>query len=103
MAAGGKLDTSLDCLSSVQPVRGRLECAVINKAGAPVYVEYAHTPDGLDDAIKALRAHTKGRLIVVFGAGGDRDNGKRPEMGKVAVDLDDNGNVTDEKIGRAKV
>src|SRR3546814_1060680 len=87
MAAGGKLDTILDCLSRVQPVRGRLECAVINKAGAPVYVDYAPTPDGLDAAIKALRPHTKGRLIAVFGAGGDRDTGKRPEKGTVGVGL----------------
>src|SRR3546814_15238683 len=72
MAAGGKLDTILDCLSRVQPVRGRLECAVINKAGAPVYVDYAHTPDGLDAAIKALRPHTQGPTIVVFGEGADR-------------------------------
>src|SRR3546814_18845478 len=61
-----------------------------------VYVDYAHTPDGLDAAIKALRPHTKGRLIVVFGAGGDRDTGKRPEMGKVAVDLADHVIVTDD-------
>jgi UDP-N-acetylmuramoyl-L-alanyl-D-glutamate--2,6-diaminopimelate ligase len=65
-------------------VRGRLERAVLRKAGAPVYVDYAHTPDGLRAAIAALRPHTKGRLIVVFGAGGDRDAGKRPLMGKVA-------------------
>src|SRR3546814_20618111 len=85
MWAGCQLDTFLGCLSRVQPVRVLLECAIINKAGAPVYVDYAHTPDGLDTAIKALRPHTKGRLIVVFGAGGDRDTGKRPEMGKVEI------------------
>src|SRR3546814_4307074 len=76
MAAGGKLDTILDCLSRVQPVRGRLECAVINKAGAPVYADYAPTPAGLGAATQAPRRHTNGRLIVVGGAGGDRDTGK---------------------------
>src|SRR3546814_12468887 len=58
--------------------------------------DLAHTPDGLDAAIKALRPHAKGRLIVVVGAGGDRDTGKRPEMGKVAVDLADHVIVTDD-------
>jgi UDP-N-acetylmuramoyl-L-alanyl-D-glutamate--2,6-diaminopimelate ligase len=72
-------------LSRLQPVRGRLERAAISRSGAPVYVDYAHTPDGLEAAIAALRPHTKGRLILVFGAGGDRDNGKRPLMGEVAV------------------
>ena len=60
-------------LARVQPVRGRLERAVISRAGAPVYVDYAHTPDALEAAIAALRPHVKGRLITVFGAGGDRD------------------------------
>jgi UDP-N-acetylmuramoyl-L-alanyl-D-glutamate--2,6-diaminopimelate ligase len=96
LAAGGRLEDVLGFLTRVQPVRGRLERAVITRAGAPVYVDYAHTPDGLDAAIQALRPHTKGRLIVVFGAGGDRDTGKRPEMGKVAVDLADDVIVTDD-------
>jgi UDP-N-acetylmuramoyl-L-alanyl-D-glutamate--2,6-diaminopimelate ligase len=96
LATGGRLEDVLGFLTRVQPVRGRLERAVITRAGAPVYVDYAHTPDGLDAAIQALRPHTKGRLIVVFGAGGDRDTGKRPEMGKVAVDLADDVIVTDD-------
>src|SRR3546814_17833397 len=57
----------------------------ITRAGAPVYVDYAHTPDGLEAALDALRPHATGRLILVFGAGGDRDQAKRPEMGKVAA------------------
>jgi UDP-N-acetylmuramoyl-L-alanyl-D-glutamate--2,6-diaminopimelate ligase len=80
----------------VQPVRGRLERAAISRAGAPIYVDYAHTPDGLQAAIEALRPHTAGRLIVAFGAGGDRDTGKRPEMGAVATRLADRVIVTDD-------
>jgi UDP-N-acetylmuramoyl-L-alanyl-D-glutamate--2,6-diaminopimelate ligase len=85
-----------DALSRLQPVRGRLERAAIARAGAPVYVDYAHTPDALEAAIAALRPHCAGRLIVVFGAGGDRDQGKRPEMGHVAAALADHAIVTDD-------
>ena len=69
---------------------------MITRAGAPVYVDYAHTPDGLKAAIEALRPHVTGKLITLFGAGGDRDTGKRPEMGKVASDLSDVVIVTDD-------
>jgi UDP-N-acetylmuramoyl-L-alanyl-D-glutamate--2,6-diaminopimelate ligase len=96
MASGGEVESLLSHLARVQPVRGRLERAVITKSGAPVYVDYAHTPDGLRAAIAALRPHTKGRLITVFGAGGDRDTGKRPEMGAVAVADSDIVIVTDD-------
>jgi UDP-N-acetylmuramoyl-L-alanyl-D-glutamate--2,6-diaminopimelate ligase len=83
-------------LSRVQPVRGRLERAVISRAGAPVYVDYAHTEDALESAIQALRPHARGRLITMFGAGGDRDVGKRPGMGAVAARLSDLVIVTDD-------
>ncbi|WP_157215961.1 UDP-N-acetylmuramoyl-L-alanyl-D-glutamate--2,6-diaminopimelate ligase [Flavisphingomonas formosensis] len=96
LATGGDLARTLEHLARVQPVRGRLERAVISKAGAPVYVDYAHTPDGLQAAIDALKPHAKGRLIVLFGAGGDRDTGKRPQMGAVAVKLADHVIVTDD-------
>lgn len=96
LATGGELARTLADLGRVQPVRGRLERAVITHAGAPVYVDYAHTPDGLEAAIHALKPHAKGRLITVFGAGGDRDTGKRPEMGSVAVRLSDRVIVTDD-------
>jgi len=96
LATGGELARVLDLLARVQPVRGRLERAVISKAGAPVYVDYAHTPDGLRAAIEALRPHVRGRLITLFGAGGDRDAGKRPLMGKVAAELSDHVIVTDD-------
>ena len=95
-ATGGALAQTLENLSRVQPVRGRLERAAISKAGAPIYVDYAHTPDGLRAAIEALRPHATGRLITVFGAGGDRARGKRPEMGAVAAELSDRVIVTDD-------
>ena len=96
IAAGGVPAQVFDHMARLQPVRGRLERAVITRAGAPVYVDYAHTPDGLQAAIEALRPHVSGRLITLFGAGGDRDTGKRPEMGKVASDLSDVVIVTDD-------
>jgi UDP-N-acetylmuramoyl-L-alanyl-D-glutamate--2,6-diaminopimelate ligase len=96
MASGGDVEDVLSHMARLQPVRGRLERAVITKSGAPVYVDYAHTPDGLKAAIAALRPHTKGKLITVFGAGGDRDKGKRPEMGAIAVADSDITIVTDD-------
>lgn len=85
IATGGDVASTLSNLSRLQPVRGRLERACITRTGAPVYVDYAHTPDALEAAIAALRPHAKGRLILAFGAGGDRDTGKRKEMGKIAA------------------
>ncbi len=96
LATGGDAGATFDALSRLQPVRGRLERAAITRAGAPVYVDYAHTADALEAAIAALRPHVAGRLIVVFGAGGDRDTGKRPEMGKVAAEQADIAIVTDD-------
>ncbi len=96
IASGEHVEDVIACLSRLQTVRGRLERAAIARSGAPIYVDYAHTPDGLDAAIKALRPHTKGRLIVVLGAGGDRDTGKRPLMGAVAHQLADISIVTDD-------
>ena len=87
-----------DVLTRLQPVRGRLERAALNAAGAPIYVDYAHTPDALEAAIAALRPHVAegGRLIVVFGAGGDRDTGKRADMGAVAARAADLAIITDD-------
>ena len=85
-----------DALARLQPVRGRLERAALTAKGAPVYVDYAHTPDALAAAIAALRPHVAGRLIVVFGAGGDRDQGKRPEMGRIAAAQADHVIITDD-------
>jgi UDP-N-acetylmuramoyl-L-alanyl-D-glutamate--2,6-diaminopimelate ligase len=96
LATGGDWDDIFSAMQRVAPVRGRLERAVISRAGVPVYVDYAHTPDALEAAIAALRPHVEGRLITVFGAGGDRDQGKRPEMGAVATRLCDVVIVTDD-------
>jgi UDP-N-acetylmuramoyl-L-alanyl-D-glutamate--2,6-diaminopimelate ligase len=85
LATGGDLKATLAGLSRLQPVRGRLERAVITRSGAPVYVDYAHTPDAIEAAIAALKPHAAGRLIVVLGAGGDRDTGKRKPMGAAAA------------------
>ncbi|AMG73865.1 UDP-N-acetylmuramoyl-L-alanyl-D-glutamate--2,6-diaminopimelate ligase [Sphingopyxis granuli] len=85
IATGGDVQQTLANLARLQPVRGRLERAAITRAGAPVYVDYAHTPDAIAAALDALRPHAGGRLILVFGAGGDRDRDKRPEMGRVAA------------------
>ncbi len=86
----------LDQLSALQGVRGRLELAARLPSGAVVYVDYAHTPDALERLLLALRPHTAGRLHVVFGAGGDRDRGKRPLMGAAAARLADVAIVTDD-------
>lgn len=85
IATGGDPAQTLSNLARLQPVRGRLERAAISRAGAPIYVDYAHTPDAIEAALDALRPHATGRLILVFGAGGDRDQAKRPEMGRVAA------------------
>jgi len=96
IATGGDAGATLANLQRLQPVRGRLERAAITRAGAPVYVDYAHTPDALAAAIAALRPHVGGRLHLVFGAGGDRDAGKRGAMGAVAAAGADSVIVTDD-------
>ena len=96
LATGGEWRDIFSAMARVSPVRGRLERAVISRAGAPVYVDYAHTPEALEAAILALRPHVEGRLVTVFGAGGDRDQGKRAPMGEVAMRLSDVVIVTDD-------
>ncbi|MEJ1975166.1 MAG: UDP-N-acetylmuramoyl-L-alanyl-D-glutamate--2,6-diaminopimelate ligase [Acetobacteraceae bacterium] len=86
---------ALDRLPGLTGVRGRMELAATPN-GAAVYVDYAHTPDALERLLTALRPHTSGRLHVVFGAGGDRDRGKRPLMGAAAARLADDAIVTDD-------
>lgn len=96
IATGGDAAATIAGLARLQPVRGRLERAAITGTGAPVYVDYAHTPDALEAAAAALRPHVTGRLILVFGAGGDRDQGKRAPMGQVATATADVVIVTDD-------
>ena len=96
IATGSDPARVFDALSRLQPVRGRLERAAISRAGTPIYVDYAHTADALAAAMAALRPHLAGRLIVVLGAGGDRDAGKRPEMGRIVAEQADLGIVTDD-------
>ncbi|CDO58684.1 UDP-N-acetylmuramoylalanyl-D-glutamate--2,6-diaminopimelate ligase [Candidatus Phaeomarinobacter ectocarpi] len=95
-AAGAPVDRAVAALSSLEGAAGRLEMMGTSKTGAAAYVDYAHTPDALETAITALRPHTAGRLVVVFGCGGDRDAGKRPQMGEIAVRLADAAIVTDD-------
>jgi UDP-N-acetylmuramoyl-L-alanyl-D-glutamate--2,6-diaminopimelate ligase len=94
MALGDR--DALDRLAALVGVRGRLELAARLPNGAAVYVDYAHTPDALERLLVALRPHTAGRLHVVFGAGGDRDRGKRPLMGAAASRFADVAIVTDD-------
>ncbi len=96
LATGGEWAETFRGMARLAPVRGRLERAVITSDGVPIYVDYAHTPDAIEAAIAALRPHVSGRLIIMFGAGGDRDTGKRGPMGEVAARLADVAIVTDD-------
>jgi UDP-N-acetylmuramoyl-L-alanyl-D-glutamate--2,6-diaminopimelate ligase len=87
LSQGVSLDTACEVLSRVQAPPGRMERIVIE--GAAVYVDYAHTPDAIESALNALRAHCRGKLWCVFGCGGDRDAGKRPLMAETAERLAD--------------
>ncbi len=87
---------ALDMLPRLVGVRGRMELAARLPNGAAAYVDYAHTPDAIERLLTALRPHTKGRLAIVFGAGGDRDRGKRPLMAAAAARHADGVIVTDD-------
>ena len=93
---GENADAVFDALGHLRGAPGRLEKVAYSKSGAPVFVDYAHTPDALENVLAALRPHTAGRLVVVFGCGGDRDKGKRPLMGAAAARLADRVIVTDD-------
>ncbi len=96
IATGADAKRVFQSLALLKGVPGRLELATTTANGAAVYVDYAHSPDGLRAALDALRPHTRGKLHVVFGCGGDRDAGKRPLMGKIASELADYVYVTDD-------
>jgi len=93
---GGDAGKVFEALEHLKGAPGRMEKVAIAKSGAPIYVDYAHTPDSLEKILEALRPHTANRLHVVFGCGGDRDKGKRPLMGAAAVKLADDVIVTDD-------
>ncbi len=95
IAGGEDPEAVVGALESLQGARGRMERAPGGGKGE-VYVDYAHTPDGLQTVLQALRPHTAGRLIVVFGCGGDRDKGKRPIMGQIAASMADVAILTDD-------
>jgi len=96
IATGVAPDTIFAALPGLTGVRGRMEAVARRANGAAIYVDYAHTPDALATAIDALRPHCSGQLVVVFGAGGDRDPGKRPMMGKAVAERADVVIVTDD-------
>jgi UDP-N-acetylmuramoyl-L-alanyl-D-glutamate--2,6-diaminopimelate ligase len=95
IAGGEAPERVLAALETITGAQGRLQRVPGSRHGE-VYVDYAHTPDGLETVLKALRPHATGRLIVVFGAGGDRDRAKRPIMGEIAGRLADVAIVTDD-------
>jgi len=96
LAGGADAVAAVDSLAHVQGAPGRLQLVARHAAGAPIFVDYAHTPDALANVLDTLRPHVAGRLFVVFGCGGDRDAGKRPEMGRIAAERADVIIVTDD-------
>ena len=96
VASGEPREEVLSALKKLQGVRGRLQLAAQRGNGAAVFVDYAHTPDALRSSLRSVRQHFTGRVVVVFGAGGDRDRAKRPEMGKTARKYADAVIVTDD-------
>jgi UDP-N-acetylmuramoyl-L-alanyl-D-glutamate--2,6-diaminopimelate ligase len=102
LAAGLVIGTGEDpervfaTLPEMRTVRGRMQLAATRENGAAVFVDYAHTPDAVATALKAMRPHVMGRLYAIVGAGGDRDRGKRPLMGQAATEFADRVIVTDD-------
>jgi UDP-N-acetylmuramoyl-L-alanyl-D-glutamate--2,6-diaminopimelate ligase len=96
LATGGRSADVLPRLAELRGARGRLDLAGTSPGGAPIFIDYAHTPDALAKALDALRPYVHRRLLVVFGCGGDRDKGKRLEMGAAAVARADLAIVTDD-------
>jgi UDP-N-acetylmuramoyl-L-alanyl-D-glutamate--2,6-diaminopimelate ligase len=96
IATGTPVDKALAALEKLKGAPGRLDLVGTTAAGAPVYVDYAHKPDALENVLTSVRPFTTGRVVVVFGCGGDRDRGKRPIMGEIATRLADIVIVTDD-------
>ena len=89
-------DVVFQALESLVGVNGRMERAGLSAEGAPVFVDFAHTPDGLEKLLRGVRPHTRGRIVIVFGCGGDRDPDKRRKMGAIAAKLANEVVVTDD-------
>ena len=96
LAGGATVEALLPLLSGLRAPPGRMQLVARHRSGAAAFVDYAHKPEALAKALEALRPHTPGRLVVVFGCGGDRDAGKRPLMGEIASRLADGVVVTDD-------
>ena len=96
IATGADADAAFDALEHLEGAPGRLDLVGTTKEGAAVYVDYAHKPEALENVLVAVRPFTTGRVVVVFGCGGDRDAGKRPIMGEIAARLADRVIVTDD-------
>ena len=96
MSTGASVDDVLMALGSLEGAPGRLELVGRTSHGVPAYVDYAHKPEALEHVLKALRPYTPGKVVLVFGCGGDRDPGKRPIMGEIAERLADTVIVTDD-------
>ena len=96
MATGTPAAVAMAALEKLKGASGRLELVGTTAGGAPVYVDYAHKPEALENVLAAVRPFTTGRVVVVFGCGGDRDRGKRPIMGEIAARLADVTIVTDD-------
>src|SRR4029079_10358729 len=96
VATGGDVAREVAALATLSGAPGRLQLVARHRSGAPVYVDYAHKPEALETVLATLRPFAKGRLIVVFGCGGDRDRAKRPVMGEIATRLADLTIVTDD-------
>ncbi|MDX8491400.1 UDP-N-acetylmuramoyl-L-alanyl-D-glutamate--2,6-diaminopimelate ligase [Mesorhizobium sp. VK22B] len=96
ISTGTSVGKALAALEKLKGAPGRLDLVGTTAAGAPVYVDYAHKPDALENVLTSVRPFTTGRVVVVFGCGGDRDRGKRPIMGEIATRLADVVIVTDD-------
>ena len=96
LATGGEEEQVFHALESLKGAKGRLDLVARSVMGAPIFVDYSHKPDALENAIASLRPYARGMLHLVFGCGGDRDKGKRTIMGAIASKLADRVYVTDD-------
>lgn len=96
VATGANKEKAVSALTTLKAPDGRMQHVATTRAGGVIFVDYAHTPDGLENALTSLRAHTTGKLHVLFGCGGNRDTSKRAEMGKIADELADVVIITDD-------